>query len=65
MAKERKGGYQFLMKPKFLSWNVGGLNDGGINILKVRNLLRKWKVDIVSFQEIKLEFASCSVVRGF
>ena len=53
------------MKPKFLSWNVGGLNDGGINILKVRNLLRKWKVDIVSFQEIKLEFASCSVVRRF
>jgi hypothetical protein len=40
VAKERKGGYQFLMKPKFLSWNVGGLNDGRINILKVRNLLR-------------------------
>jgi mRNA deadenylase 3'-5' endonuclease subunit Ccr4 len=31
--------------------------------LGVRNILRGWKVDIVCFQEIELEFTTCSVVR--
>jgi hypothetical protein len=28
-----KGGYQFFMKPKLLSWNVRGVNEG-INVRK-------------------------------
>jgi exonuclease III len=32
--------------------------------LRVRNLLREWKVDIVCFQETKLEVMSRSVVRS-
>jgi exonuclease III len=51
------------MKPKTLSWNVRGLNDGD-KYLRVRNLLREWKVDIVCFQETKLEVVSRSVVRS-
>jgi hypothetical protein len=34
------------MKPKNLSWNVRGLNEGSKH-LRVRNLLRQWKVDII------------------
>ena len=37
-----------LMKHKIISWNVRGLNvrDKG---LRISNLLRNWKVDIVCF----------------
>jgi exonuclease III len=49
------------MKPKMLSWNVRGLNDGD-KCLRVRNLLREWKVDIVCFEETKLEVVFRSVV---
>jgi hypothetical protein len=58
VEKERKGGYQFLMKPKLLSWNVRVLNEGD-KCLRVRNLLREWKVDIV-FKKLSLK--SCLVV---
>jgi exonuclease III len=51
------------MKPKLLSWNVRGLNDGDKR-LRVRNLLREWKVDIVCFQETKLEVISRNVIRS-
>jgi exonuclease III len=64
VVKVRKGGYQFLMKPKLLSRNVRGLNEGD-KCFRVRNLLREWKVDIVCFQETKLEVMSCSVVHSF
>lgn len=37
------------------------LNEGD-KCLRVRNLLREWKVDIVCFQETKLEVMSHSVV---
>jgi exonuclease III len=37
------------MKPKILSWNVRGLNEGQKR-LRVRNLLQDWKVDIVCFK---------------
>ena len=40
-----------------------GLNEGD-KCLRMRNLLREWKVDIVSLQETKLEVISCSVVRS-
>lgn len=49
------------MKPQLLSWNMRGLNERD-KCLRVRNLLRDWKVDIVCFQETKLEVLSCSVV---
>jgi len=42
---------------------VKGLNDED-KCPRVRNLLREWKVDIVCFQETKLEVMSCSVVRS-
>lgn len=32
--------------------------------LRVRNLIRQWKVDIICLQETKLEFISSSVVRS-
>jgi exonuclease III len=46
-----------IMKHNILSWNVKGLNNRGKR-LKISNLLRAWKVDIVCFQETKL--VSCS-----
>jgi hypothetical protein len=49
------------MKPKLLSWNMRGLNEGDI-CLRVRNLPREWKVDMVCFLKTKLELMSLSVV---
>jgi endonuclease/exonuclease/phosphatase family metal-dependent hydrolase len=51
------------MKPKIFSWNVRGLNEGDKR-LKVRNLLRHWKADIICLQETKLDFVSNSLVRS-
>jgi exonuclease III len=48
------------MKPKILSWNVRGLNERDKR-LRIRSLLRDWKVDIVCLQETKLEFVSRAV----
>jgi len=42
------------MKPKILSWNVRGLNKGDKR-LRVRNLLRQWKANIICLQDTKLE----------
>jgi hypothetical protein len=44
-------------------WNVRGLNKGGKR-LKVRNIFRQWKVDIIFFQETKLEIISNNIVRS-
>ena len=41
------------MNLKFVSWNVRGLNEQDKR-LQVRNLIRKWKADIVCLQETKL-----------
>jgi exonuclease III len=51
------------MKPRILSWNVRGLNDGEKR-LRVRNLLKYWKADIICLQETKLEIISNSLVRS-
>jgi hypothetical protein len=51
------------MKPKILSWNVRGLNEGNKR-LRIRNLLQDWKVDIVCFQETKLFSMSRRLVRS-
>jgi len=51
------------MKPKLLSWNVRGLNEGDKR-LRVKNLLRQWKPNIICLKEFKLELISSSVVRS-
>jgi exonuclease III len=51
------------MKSKILSCNARGLNKGGKH-LRVKNLLRQWKVDIICLQETKLEFISSSIVKN-
>jgi hypothetical protein len=53
----------FLMKHKILSWNVRGLNEVKKR-LRVRRLLRQWKVDIVCLQETKLERIMHGLVRS-
>jgi len=60
MELERRRAFQFLMKLKIFSSNVKGLNE----CLGVKNLLKEWKVDIVCFQETKLEVMSRSVVHS-
>ena len=51
------------MKPKILTWNVRGLNEGNKH-LRIRNLLQDWKVDIVCLQETKLFSLSQRLVRS-
>jgi hypothetical protein len=53
----------FLMKHKILSWNVRGLNEAKKR-LRVRRLLSQWKVDIVCFQETKLEVINYGLVQS-
>ncbi|KAG6659538.1 hypothetical protein CIPAW_03G042600 [Carya illinoinensis] len=51
------------MKPKIVSWNVCGLDK--INKrLRIRNLLREWKVDTVCLQETKLKMIDRRIVRS-
>jgi exonuclease III len=45
------------MNPKVLTWNVRRLNERDKR-LRVSNLLRDWKVDIVCLQETKLALVS-------
>jgi hypothetical protein len=52
-----------IMKHKILSWNVRGLNDMDKR-LRISNLLRLWKVDIVCFQETKIERMSSWFVHS-
>lgn len=49
------------MKPKLLSWNVKGVNEGDKR-LRVRNLFREWKADVICLQETKLDHMSRSLV---
>jgi hypothetical protein len=41
---------EVVMKPRILTWNVRGLNEEAKR-LRVKNLLRLWKVDIVSSRD--------------
>jgi hypothetical protein len=52
-----------IMKHKILSWNVRGLNDRD-KCLRISNLLRLWKVDIVCFQETKMKNPSSGFVKN-
>jgi hypothetical protein len=51
------------MKPKILSWNVRGLNNRRKR-LRISNLLREWKADILCFQETKVHNPSRNFVRS-
>jgi hypothetical protein len=52
-----------LMKHKMVTWNVRGLNEMKKR-LRVRRLLRQWKVDIVCLQETKLEMITHELVQS-
>ena len=55
------------MNLRIVSWNMRGLNEQDKR-LRVRNLIRKWKVDIVCLQETKMELINkgtiCSLSGG-
>ncbi|KAG6634121.1 hypothetical protein CIPAW_12G097200 [Carya illinoinensis] len=51
------------MKPKILSWNVRGLNSPNKR-LRVKNLIRDWKADIICLQETKLKHVDRSIIRS-
>jgi hypothetical protein len=51
------------MNPRLISWNVRGLNQRSKQ-LKIRNLLRQWKADIICLQETKLDLISNSIVKS-
>jgi hypothetical protein len=43
------------MNLKIVSWNVRGLNDSDKR-LRVRNLIRLWKADLICLQETKMGY---------
>lgn len=51
------------MKPEILSWNVRGINDVNKR-LRIRSLLRNWKIDIVCFREMKMGFIDRSIIHS-
>jgi hypothetical protein len=51
------------MSLEIISWNVIGINNTGRR-LNIRNLLQKWKPEIVCFQETKMEQLSAGIVQG-
>jgi endonuclease/exonuclease/phosphatase family metal-dependent hydrolase len=61
--KEDERASSCVMKPRILSWNVRGLNKREKR-LRISNLLRDWKADIICFQETKVHGISSSFVRS-
>jgi endonuclease/exonuclease/phosphatase family metal-dependent hydrolase len=51
------------MNVKIISWNVRGMNELDKR-LRIKNLLKGWKVDVVCLQETKLGLISSRVVRS-
>ena len=51
------------MNLKIISWNVRGLNEWDER-LRVRNLIKNWRLDIVCLQETKLELITRAVIRN-
>ena len=49
------------MNLKIISWNVRGLNEWDKR-LRVRNLIRNWRLDIVCLQETKMELITRVVI---
>jgi len=55
------GAFLVLMKPKIRTWNVRGLNEQNKR-LRIKGLIREWKVDLVCLLETKMEFITRAVV---
>lgn len=51
------------MKPKILSWNVRELNEEDKR-MRIKVLIRDWKVHIVCLQETKLKFVTRDEIRS-
>ena len=51
------------MNLNIISWNVRGLNEVEKR-LRIRNLLKLWKADIICLQETKLELVTRQIVRS-
>ena len=51
------------MNLKIISWNVRDLNERDKR-LRVRNLIRNWRPDIVCLQETKMELRIRPVIRS-
>ena len=51
------------MNLKIISWNVRGLNEWDER-LRVRNLIKNWRLDIVCLQETKLELITRAMIRS-
>ena len=51
------------MNVKIISWNVRGLNEQDKR-LRVRNLIRRWGLDVVCFQETKMGLINRAVIRS-
>jgi exonuclease III len=52
-----------LMKLKILSWNVKGINELNKR-LRIKGLIRDWKVDLVCLMETKMKVITRAVVRS-
>ena len=51
------------MNLRIISWNVRGLNDNEKR-LRVRNIIKTWKANIVCLQETKLELITRRVIHS-
>ena len=51
------------MNLKIVSWNVRGLNDSDKR-LRVRNLIRLWKADLICLQETKMGYFDRKLIRS-
>ena len=51
------------MNLKIISWNVQGLNDRDKR-LRVRNMVKRWGLDVICFQETKMELITRAVIRS-
>jgi endonuclease/exonuclease/phosphatase family metal-dependent hydrolase len=63
-GEERARACLVLIKLKILSWNVRGINELDKR-LRIKGLIREWKVDLVCLMETKMEvFTSGSKFMG-
>ena len=51
------------MNLKIIFWNVRGLNDRDKR-LRVRNMVKRWGLDVICFQETKMELITRALIRN-
>ena len=51
------------MNLKIISWNVRGLNDRDKR-LRVRNMVRRWRPDVICLQETKMELITKAMIHS-